>query len=428
MSKYTTEVRYICEEAAGLRESQGYNDVNEIVNKAYPHIFDNSLNFYNDETRDRLLPKILLHYYTREIGFETVGLWRLKLNQKMREILPYYNQLYASEDIEYDPLKNVDNTHTHAGSYADGSVTGNVRTNDLHGTTSDVTLTENIGKTNNSETSDNLTSDSNSEARDIRTDGNAQKLSGSTDQRVIDNTVEGSAANQKTTRHGNDVTTSTDKQSTGTNDVTDHTTTSPRDHWVMYSDTPQGGIDGVQLAGGASASGTLSDNAYLTNATHETDAPAVTRDSTGRLSETDKNGSVTEQYGDINESLGEVTNKTDKTTDDLQKQGWDSSDTKNREVGSVLKEGTNRQRGSVLNEGSTNSQGSNVSEGTSSNTGTITDSGNKNDSGVDSYENREFGKIGVMTYQDMVQKYRDTFLNIDMMIIEDLSDLFMKVW
>ena len=89
MSKYTTEVRYICEEAAGLDASVGYNDVNQVVEAAYPKIFDSSLDFYDEETRTRLLPKILLHYYQREIGYETVGLWKLKLNPKLREILPY---------------------------------------------------------------------------------------------------------------------------------------------------------------------------------------------------------------------------------------------------------------------------------------------------------------------------------------------------
>ncbi len=104
MSKYTTEVRYICEEAAELEDSGGYNDVNEIVGLAIPKIFDNSLVFHDEETKARLLPKILIHYYQREIGFETVGLWKLKLNQKLREILPYYNQLYESEELEYNPL------------------------------------------------------------------------------------------------------------------------------------------------------------------------------------------------------------------------------------------------------------------------------------------------------------------------------------
>ena len=41
MSKYTTEVRYICEHYAGLNESTGFEDVDEIVEKARHKIFLN---------------------------------------------------------------------------------------------------------------------------------------------------------------------------------------------------------------------------------------------------------------------------------------------------------------------------------------------------------------------------------------------------
>ena len=37
MSKYTTEVRYICEMAAG---STGEMSVTEVINKSWMHIFD----------------------------------------------------------------------------------------------------------------------------------------------------------------------------------------------------------------------------------------------------------------------------------------------------------------------------------------------------------------------------------------------------
>ena len=110
-----------------MDNSAGYNDVNEVVQAAYPKIFDPTLVFFNEETKTRLLPKILLHYYQREIGYETVGLWKLKLNQKLREILPYYNQLYESETLVYDPLKNVDNFHDHSGHYQDNTKVDNIR-------------------------------------------------------------------------------------------------------------------------------------------------------------------------------------------------------------------------------------------------------------------------------------------------------------
>lgn len=108
MSKYTTQVRYICETYAGLAESVGYNQVNDVVRQAYPTIFDSELPLFKPEYAAVLYPKILRHYYTREIGFETVGLWKLHLNNRLYEILPYYNQLYTSAEIEFDPFNNID--------------------------------------------------------------------------------------------------------------------------------------------------------------------------------------------------------------------------------------------------------------------------------------------------------------------------------
>ena len=104
MSKYTTEVRYICETEAGLEESKGYNDVNEIISLARTKIFNFSYPIYDENYRSVLETKILKHFYTREIGLETVGLWKLKLDTKMNEIMPYYNQLYKSALLEFNPL------------------------------------------------------------------------------------------------------------------------------------------------------------------------------------------------------------------------------------------------------------------------------------------------------------------------------------
>lgn len=112
MSNFTTEVRFICESFSGLSESKGYTDVDEIIENARGKIFTN-YPIFNEEYRQTLEHKILEHYYTREIGFETVGLWKLKLNAKMKEIMPYYNKLYESELLQFDPFNDVDLTTTH---------------------------------------------------------------------------------------------------------------------------------------------------------------------------------------------------------------------------------------------------------------------------------------------------------------------------
>ena len=111
MSTYTVEVRYICEVEAGLQKSTGYNDVDEVINKSWNKIFK-SFPIFDESYREGLCKKILNHYYTREIGAETVALWKFWLNQKMSEIMPYYNKLYLSEQLKYDPLHEVDFTRT----------------------------------------------------------------------------------------------------------------------------------------------------------------------------------------------------------------------------------------------------------------------------------------------------------------------------
>ena len=113
MSKYTTEVRYVCEQKAGLVESVGFSGVNDVLEKSWDKVITSRVKMFDEEYRKVLYKKILKHYYTREIGAETVGLWQLWMNTRLEEIMPYYNQLYESELIKIEPLKNVDYSRTY---------------------------------------------------------------------------------------------------------------------------------------------------------------------------------------------------------------------------------------------------------------------------------------------------------------------------
>lgn len=143
MSKYTTELRYICESKAGLRSSVGYADIEQVLTGCVAQIFPN-FPIFDEAYRIPLEKKILKHYYTREISEETFGLWKLRLDSKMNEIMPYYNQLYASELFAngYNPFNPVDISRTHVlerksntsgtdtsayGNTASGSITDTVR-------------------------------------------------------------------------------------------------------------------------------------------------------------------------------------------------------------------------------------------------------------------------------------------------------------
>lgn len=124
MGKYTTELRYICEWAAGLDKSAGYNSIDNVIQSAIPVIFSFNFPMYDESYRNVLETKILKHFYTREIGLETYGLWKLKLETKLNEIMPFYNELYQTTVYDFDPFTDVDYTDTRTGGKTDES-TGN---------------------------------------------------------------------------------------------------------------------------------------------------------------------------------------------------------------------------------------------------------------------------------------------------------------
>ncbi len=251
MSKYTTEVRFICESKAGLENSSGADDVEQVLEGCWDKIFTTSVTFFDEDYRKVLCKKILKHYYLREIGCETVGIWKLWMNTKLEEVIPYYNQLYKSALLEFDPLVDVDVKRTH----------------------------------------------------------NRKNVEDSTDNRTV-------SGNRDTSSSG-----TVHNSSNGTN----------RD---LYSDTPQGGVNGLE------------NESYLTN------ARKITDESSADSSTSDKVGL------DYDETEGKTGNVN--STEDF--------------VESVV------------------------------------------------------GKQGSGTYSKMLNEFRKTFLNIDMMVIDEFEELFIGLW
>ena len=122
MSKYTTEVRWICESKSGFALNVlPEKSVDEIIDAAWDSIFDFNFNFYNNTWNANIAKFILKYYYTREIGFETVGLWKLKLNTRCNEIAGKYKPMITM----FETLEPADYFHNYdfAG--------GNTRTDNL---------------------------------------------------------------------------------------------------------------------------------------------------------------------------------------------------------------------------------------------------------------------------------------------------------
>lgn len=112
MSKYTTEVRFICEQKAGLEGSVGASDVDEVLSKSWNKVVTSNFAIFDEAYREKLVTKVLKHYYLREIGAETAGVWMLWMNTKFEEVMPYYNQLYESAKLKFEPFYDVDYTRS----------------------------------------------------------------------------------------------------------------------------------------------------------------------------------------------------------------------------------------------------------------------------------------------------------------------------
>lgn len=89
-------------------------------------LIDNNFDFkmdsypiFDENYRNTLNQNILYHYYENEIGFETAPLFRFYLNQKLNEIMPFYNELYKVQKKLINEnllLNNVNLTETLHGS------------------------------------------------------------------------------------------------------------------------------------------------------------------------------------------------------------------------------------------------------------------------------------------------------------------------
>lgn len=129
-------------------------NVEQVIKNSLPKVFDFDFPIFDESYRGVLETKILRHYYTREIAHETVGLWKLKLCTKLNEIMPYYNQLYKSELLEFNPFLDVDLTRERKVD-STGTRDTSTNTNTNVDTTSDSSLSNDTSTTDTGNTSDN---------------------------------------------------------------------------------------------------------------------------------------------------------------------------------------------------------------------------------------------------------------------------------
>ena len=130
MSRFTTELRFMLETQNDLQHTANASDVMTVINNTRGWLFDFDYpsTELTEAEKEHLEKNFMLQYYTREIGFETFGLFKNKLQAKLWLIMPYYNKLYALEHKNLDFFDDVDYTKKF-----DGTVEQDGTTNERNG-------------------------------------------------------------------------------------------------------------------------------------------------------------------------------------------------------------------------------------------------------------------------------------------------------
>lgn len=394
MSKYTTEIRFLCETLAGNTESQGGSKVNQILQVAAPQIFDFDFPIFDPDYKLPLEIKILRHFYTREISEETVALWKLRLEDRMNVIMPYYNQLYHSALLEFNPLYDIELTTSHEGS-GSGTETNDNETNGNKG----INENENID-----ETGVNI----DDKMRNENKSGNSEEDKTYTKTNVAQDYDDKERAENKTNNKTSDFngettgTEATDNISQG-NNLTNGT------KWNLFSDTPQEGIDGIE-----GVQNGVDTHYYLTDATKDTNQENSSNTNSGEAD-------TVRTANEFNESH-ETGNENGRITENLSKNGTsieanDGSNNRN------FDENTENTESNVNTHDISKNRDNEINENYSSNS-----ISNKVSTTTNEYLEKISGKTGGRSYSAMLAEYRETFINIDEMILEELNDLFFGLW
>lgn len=111
MSRYTTELRQIIANTSREEVESWFTDY-----EMTDYLTADEIAIIEERgtwSKEKLAELIVDHYYMREIGLETVALFKHQVKVAMREIMEEKLPLIYSASLQYDPLVNVDFKETY---------------------------------------------------------------------------------------------------------------------------------------------------------------------------------------------------------------------------------------------------------------------------------------------------------------------------
>ncbi|ARM70171.1 adaptor Ad4 [Bacillus phage Harambe] len=328
-------------------------------------LFDFPYPLFSEDFRKDFETNVIRKFYFREIGFETIGRFKFELENWLLINMPFYNKMFESELLEYDPLTNIKTIR-------DNSFDNKKDRND------NIDRSEDI-KTNKEGKGLENTKDDGTFTQDGTSDTNVKQDTNSTSTNDVDtSTTKNENTSKNSTRNGSE-------NNNGSSEGFQ------RD---LKSDTPDNRL-GITTEDGKGVIEYASeiDESFKKDSSKSDTTSKDEVEETGNLDGTGTNKTTEKGTGEdhtTGESKGKTHNEgTTSATgkkDRIETEEVTTGKTGNDKLNSLIKENQN-------------------------------------------FNETMYGKTGAMTYQEMVMLYRDTFLRIEDMIHQEMNKkLFMLVY
>ena len=402
MAIYTTQLRSIVEQA----QTDAHVGPDDFT-VAYARLGLNDYPIFDESYRQPLNDKIIRHYYFDEIGAETVARFAWYVRMTMFEMMPYFNQLYASLNLITDPLTNVQYTYR--------DVITESKTD--AGTSSQTTS----GQTSRNETEthdgDDVTEAAKGAAKtETLQHGHYVTEDMTHGHEIVEDLAHGHVETDTTT-YGHEIdesSSTTYGRTQGTvNGGSDQTLEGATHEREIRSDTPMNQIP----AGG------------VENLNYATEVTYTDREGQ-RAGTTTYGGTTNVTYGGTDSETGSTEHG---GVDVLQKlnEGTDTTTTTNSGTDTKTVSNTGADTTTTTTSGADTTTLSHGEEITTVETGTSSGSKSESDSRqTDTDGTRSHERIGYdgISQSKLLEEFRKTFLNVDLQVINSLQQCFFGLW
>lgn len=414
MSDYTTQLRWPVERKQ-YETKRGPDD----YSTCYSMLGLDDYPIFDESYRPQLNDKIIRHFYFREIGFETLAQFRWYMRRTMHENMPYFNQLYNSLNLITDPITNQKYTWGEVYNLEQGGTTAT----DTKGTSHDDDTMDSrtVAKTDYGKTDDSTTRFGKTD--DTTTTYGKTEVDTTEYGKTDDTTTTYGKTGSKVTDYGktthDETTTEYGRTQHTENGGADNNTEGGIHERVVREDTPMnlipdGAIENLNYATEVTYTDREGTSAAVIEYGGTTDIENGGADTTTSDGTTGGRDTVTDTAGG-----SDIVNNEQGGTDVLDKRLGGADMVAEREGGS-------QNTFDKLGGSDTTTTTAHKDETHDGRTTGRTDF----ERNLDENGSRDHNRIGYdgISPSDLLKKYRETFLNVDMQVIASLETLFFGLW